>query len=153
MTAFVNPRLANRTDYLTFLRGIGITTAVLPDDSMWIGISYDVSIGTVNTLIAILCPPIYPLAVYNLGADRLLNFAQDQPNMSFFADFRANNGLMKFSPGLISSAGDQGTSDSFEVIAAAKNMTISDLQMMRTPYGRAYLGIAQSYGPTIWGLS
>ena len=35
----------------------------------------------------------------------------------------------------------------------AKLMTITNLEMTRTPYGRAYLGFAQEYGPVAWGLA
>ena len=35
---------------------------------------------------------------------------------------------------------------------AFDELTIGNLQNLKTPWGRVYLGIAQSYG-TLWGLS
>ncbi len=36
---------------------------------------------------------------------------------------------------------------------AAKNFTLANLQNLKTPWGRTYLGFAQAYGPSIIGLS
>lgn len=155
MSGFVTPRTPNLADYQTFLTEQGFTAIVLPPSSMWIPITFDIAVATVNPLLALAdCrAPIYSLCVYNLGADRLLNFAPDQPNQTFFATNRKKLQLLKFSAGLVASSSDNGTSGSKEVIRAAKNMTVTDLEMMKTPYGRVYIGFAQNYGPTIWGLS
>jgi hypothetical protein len=154
MTAFATPSKPNVDDYLLFLReGVGIGPAYLPDDSLWVQTTLDMAIGTVNDWINVADPRMYTIAVYNFGADRLLNFGLDEPGQCFFKDTRAALGLNSFSSGLISASADQGTSQSFEVIEAAKRMTITDLQMLRTPYGRVYLDIAQSYGSNIWGLT
>lgn len=160
MTAFATPGRPNLADYLLFIRqGLGIGPAYLPDDSMWIQATFDMSLGMVNLGLAALTMPgvtgstIYTLACYNFGADRLLNFALDMPGQSYFKDMRASLGLNAFSAGLVNASSDQGTSQSLEIIEAAKRMTITDLQMMRTPYGRAYLDFAQSWGSTPWGLT
>jgi|ERR1700733_470981 len=154
MSGFVYPTKPNTTDYLTFLRqGVGIPDADLPDDSMWVPVTLNIAIGQVSLQLACLNTPIYPLACYNLAADRLINYAIDLPQRSYFTDLRKSLGVTSFAAGLVSSSGDAGTSQSLEVIEAAKKMTLTDLQLAKTPYGRAYMGIAQSYGPTIWGLT
>jgi hypothetical protein len=154
MSGFVTPATPNVTDYTTFLRsGVGIPVADLPDDSMWIPTTLAIAIAQVNLALTCTVAPIYSLACYNLGADRLLNFALDLPQRSYFTDLRKTLGLLSFAAGLVASSSDSATSQSLQVIEAAKKMTLTDLQLAKTPYGRAYMGIAQSYGPTIWGLT
>ena len=154
MSGFVEPGKPNVTDYTAFLRGnVGISVADLPDDSMWITATLGIAIAQVNLALTRLVRPMYCLAVYNLGADRLINFALDLPQRSYFADLRKSLGVTVFAAGLVSSSSDAGTSQSLQVIEAAQKMTLTDLQLAKTPYGRAYMGIAQSYGPTIWGLT
>lgn len=157
---FATPLTPNATDYLAFLReGVGIGPAYLPDDSMWVGATLAMASATVDLNLAAFGSPTlgqpspYVLACYNFAADRLLNFAIDQPGQSYFKDMRASLGLNSFSPGVVSSSSDQGTSQTLEVIEVAKRFTITDLQMMKTPYGRIYLDFAQSFGPTPWGLT
>ena len=151
--SFATPTKPNLTDYLVFIRGCGIGANFLPDNSMWIGITFTVAMDTVNLTLNCADPQIYTLAIYNLGVDRLLNFAQDVSGQTFFQQMRKDLGLLAFASGLVSSSSDQGTSQSLEVIKAAKGMTITDLQLARTIYGRTYLGFAQQYGPNIWGLT
>jgi len=142
--------------YLAFLReGVGIGPEYLPDDSLWVQATFDMARATVNdALIWADCGrSVYTMAVYNYGADRLLNLANDAAGQCFFRDLRSSLGLHSFSAGLVVSSSDQGTSQTLEIIAAAKSMTLTDLQMMKTPYGRAYLDYAQNYGGNIWGLT
>lgn len=156
MTNFANPGEPNEADYLLFLRqGVGIRAEDLPADSMWIPATFGMAVGTVTLALDLsTVTPIYSLAVYNFGADRLINFALDQPNRSFFTDLRNRLGITSFAAGLVSSSGDNaGSSQSLEVIEAAKRLTVTQLQMMKTPYGRNYIGFAQQYGPTVWGLT
>ena len=152
--SFTQPTKPNTVDYLTFIRnGLGIGPAFLPDDSFWIQGTFSMAIATVNDALNRVDGTIYTLAVYNFAADRLLNFALDEPGQSYFRDMRSTLGLNSFSAGLVNASADQGTSQSLEIIEAAKHMTITDLQLMKTPYGRVYLDFAQSYGSTIWGLT
>ena len=159
MSGFTQPTTPNTVDYLTFIRqGLGIGPAYLPDDSFWIQGTFSMAMSLVNDVLRKVPtanggPSVYVLAVYNFAADRLLNFALDQPGQSYFKDMRAALGLNTFNAGLVNASSDQGTSQSLEIIEAAKRMTITDLQMMKTPYGRAYLDLAQSYGAAIWGLT
>ena len=48
---------------------------------------------------------------------------------------------------------DVSTSQSLAQPTWAAGLTIGQLGMMRTPWGREYLSYAQSFGPTIWGVT
>ncbi len=103
-------------------------------------------------------PSYYAWAVYNLAAHLLIMWAPDNPalappNNTFFADLRDKYGLNSFTPGVIQASHDQGTGQAFIVPDFVKNMTMADLAYLKTPWGRAYMGLAQAYGPTIWGLT
>lgn len=154
--SFANPNQPNQADYLLFLRnGVGIGPAYLPDNSMWITTTLNMAIAMVVTELQFADPTgtMYTLACYNFATDRLLNFAIDLPGQTYFQNARQTLGLNSFSAGLIIASSDQGTSQAMQAPDWAKSMTITDLQMMRTPYGRVYLDFAQSYGPNIWGLT
>lgn len=139
--------------YLVFIRDfMGIDPDVLPDDSPWIESTFDFASAQVNTQLQTV-PLVYLGAVYNLGGSLLLNFAQDVEGQTYFKDLRAELHLTAFVPGVILSAADVTTSDSFVVADFFKNLTIGDLQRLKDPYGRQYLDFAQQAGPTIWGIS
>jgi hypothetical protein len=141
---------------------MAIPVDALPDDSPYITMAYDVALEIVNVQIAAVSAMLYDLGVYNLAGDNLLNYAQDKdgappvegsaPPAAYFANARNKFNLTGFVPGVIQSAGDEGTNSSYVVQEAAKQFTLSDLQHLKTPYGRQYLGIAQRAG-TVWGLT
>lgn len=160
--------------FVEFVRNImGINTTVLPDDSLTIPLAYQVAVAIVNPALrgvgipaagAAAASTVYALAVYNLAGDNLINYAQDlpgaalvegsgDPGQPYFAWLRKQWNVFGFVSGVISSSSDDGTSNSMVVQEAAKNFTLSDLQNLKTPYGRTYLSLAQAYGPSTWGLS
>lgn len=172
-----SPTLAG---FILFVRNtMGISTTVLPDADPVIPMAFAVALAIVNP--ALQCVPIpsadaagvslnsggltiYTLACYNLAADNLLNYAQDQsgaaivegsgdPGLPFFQWTRKQLNMLGFVPGVIQSSNDETTGESFVVQEAAKNFTLKDLQNLKSTYGRTYLGLAQSYGPATWGLS
>ena len=96
---------------------------------------------------------MYDLAVYNLAASNLLNYAQDQEGRRYFARLRKKLNITGFVSGVVQSTGDEGTNVSLVVQDAAKAFTLANLNQLKDPYGRAYLSIAQSYGPSTWGMS
>ena len=157
---------------------MGISTSVLPDGAPVIGMAFAVALGLVNPALRIAHIPsqdssgaqlngggltFFALAVYNLAGDNLLNYAQDQPGapnvkgskppMPFFAWTRKQWNINGFVSGVIQSAGDETTNQSMVVQDAAKAFTLANLQQLKTPYGRQYLAIAQSFGPETWGIS
>lgn len=96
---------------------------------------------------------MYVLAVYNLGVHQLLKIGQDLPNQTFFAQMRQTYRLTSLVPGPVMASGDQATSETLVVPEFFKNLTLSELDLLKTPYGREYMGYAQMYGPTIVGVS
>ena len=143
---------------------MGIPPGALPDNSVWLTYAYDAAYATVNTQLSTVPGPFYMLAVYNLGGDNLVNWAQDdvQPpypfptnnptGLLYFAYLRDQFKINAFVPGVINSSSDEGTSQSMDTLDAYKNFTLSNLQNLKTPWGRTYLGFAQRVG-TLWGLT
>lgn len=148
--------MATLAGFTAFLRNIvGITTLNLPDCSPVIPFAYEISIATVNLAIRQASCIIYDTAVYNLATDTLINYAPDQVGQSppkFFEDLRESYSINAFVAGVISSTSDQATGETMLVPDFFKGLTFSDLAELKTPYGRAYLAIAQKYG-TLWGLT
>ena len=101
-------------------------------------------------------PTVYCWAVYNLGGALLADYAQDdplaKPPQTYWTDLRKNLGLNSFTPGVIQSASDQGTSQSMMLPEFLNGLSMMDLQLMKTPWGRTYMMIAQAWG-SVWGLS
>jgi hypothetical protein len=170
----MQPTLAG---FLNFVRQVmGITTAQLPDASPVIGFALSVALGIVNPALRAACIPqtdgagvqlnmgglsIYVLAVYNLAGSNLLSYAQDpeppvvyKDNLPFFEYTRKRWKIDSFVSGVVQASSDESTSVSLVVPEAFKNLTIANLTSLKDPYGRAYMGLAQSYGPTgPWGIS
>lgn len=143
-------------DYQTFLSTVvGVPTAALPVDSPWIAWTFNAALLKVNYALAV--AGTYTFAVYNLAASLLINYAPDQTGQTYFQALRGNAqggfNTNAFAAGVVAAAGDHGTSSSLVVPEFFKNLTLSDLQRLKDPFGRTYLEISQDYGPTIWGLS
>lgn len=147
------PTTPTLADYLAFIRSTGITPAALPDASPSIQTSYDLAFATVNPYFASVVPELYVVAGYNLGVDILYNIAQDTPPSTFFADARKAWNIYGFVAGVVNSASDQGTSDGLVVPDFFSQLTFSDLQNLKTPWGRAYLALAQKWGPDLFGIT
>jgi hypothetical protein len=140
--------------FVVFLQTVvGFSTTVLPADDLQIEYAYCVAKATINYFLRCLPSIIYRTALYNLATDTLINVAMDQPGSCFFEDLRRKMGMTQFVGGVIKNACGQGTQESLDVPIGFNNLTIADLQNLKTPYGRVYLGIAQSYGPSLWGIS
>lgn len=147
----MTPTLAG---FLTFIRtAMGITTAQLPDSSPVISMAYDVAIEIVNVALNYASSTIYTLAVYNLAGSNVINFAQDTPPSTYFADIRKQWNVLNFIPGVIQGSGDEGTNQSFLVPEFMKNFTLANLQQIKDPFGRQYIMFAQSFGPTVFGMN
>jgi len=151
---------ASQSGFQTFVTTVmGIPTTALAVNDPVIAMAYNIAVDIVNSdLLAI--PDLYALAVYNLAASNVINYAQDIPNgptnnegLLYFAALRKQWGLNSFSPGLVQSTSDGGTSSSMALPNWTSGLTLSDLQLLNDPYGRRYLAIAQKVGPSLWGMS
>jgi hypothetical protein len=137
---------------------MGVPSGSMPPND-WLQIAYDESINLTYWALATVpsqptTPSIYAFAVYNLGCAFLLEFAQDDPasTNTFWTDLRNTLGINSFNFGLITSAADQGTAESMYIPEAIKGMTLMDLQLAKSPWGRKYLMIAGQWG-SIWGIT
>jgi hypothetical protein len=139
--------------FLLFLRQqVGITTDNLPDDSIQITWAYNYAIEQVNTDIATVSALSYLIAVYNLATHILINIAIDQTGSTYFAQAQDKFGLARFTAGPISSSADVSTAESFATPDFVKNLSVNDLNMLKTPWGQEYMSIAMKYG-SLWGIS
>jgi hypothetical protein len=168
MAGFATPTVPNLPDFWDFLNtSVQIPTAALPTDSPWPGYAFNQALATVLTVPAWGCwppgtnPPsnplgiLYTLAVYNLATHLLFMITPDQSGQTYFTNARSSTGYNLISPsmGLVTTTFDQGTGATVASPKWAAGMTIAQLEMYRTPWGRAYLSFAQSYGPSIVGLT
>lgn len=166
-------------EFTVFVRGVmGIPTGVLPDDSQSLKFALAVAMAIVNPALKKVPIPkydaenvqltsgtssIYVLAVYNLGGDNLINFAQDAPDappvsgssppLPYFAYTRKTLNINGYVSGTISGSNDESTGQTLVVPDAVKAYTLANLQQSKTPWGRQYIALAQSYGPYTWGIS
>lgn len=163
MSTTLGPTLAG---FNTFVRDVmKIDPTFLPVDDPLIGYAYASSQAIVNPSLGgvipgqwTMPPPVaqwspFALATYNLAGSNIIHFAQDQPGRTYFRDLRTQYRIDSFTPGIVSSTSDGGTSTSLLNPDFMKGLTLANLQQLKDPWGRQYLMFAQSYGPTIWGIS
>jgi len=135
--------------YITFIRSnMGVTSEQLPDDSPDIPLTYNAALDWVNTDILHYAPRMYDLCVYNLAASFLVNWS----GADVFVKYRESFNLNNLYAGVISASSDESTSQTRLIPDFFKNLSLADLQMLRDPYGRQYLMIAQQFG-SLWGLT
>lgn len=156
-------------DFNSFIKDVmKVPPAALPANSPWPGMAFAIALSIVNTSLQAVAIPqfdaagaqlntggfsIYSQAVYYLAADTLLNITPDVPGFRYFASQRRKFNLVGFVSGVVQSSNDETTGVSMVVQEAAKAFTIKDIQNLKTPYGRMYLQLAQSFGPATWGIT
>lgn len=135
--------------FIDFVRtDMGIDATQVPDNSTSISLAYGGAVEWVNPDIEMVMPLFYATAVYNLAASFLVNYGTE----SALADAREKLKLNDFSAGVIAGASDNATSAQRLVPDFFKDLSLADLQMLKDPWGRRYLMIAQQFG-SLWGLS
>src|ERR1700760_4633515 len=90
--------------FIAWVRAVmQIPTDVLPDDSPAFTFAFELSQAVVNRYLQRASPPIYTAAVYCLGGDNLINWAEDPPDapvykngLPFFAFMRKQYGINDF---------------------------------------------------------
>lgn len=150
--AYANPTYPNLPDFIVFCRGQGVSVTFLPDASEYFIAAFDWA-ESVALYVPQMNSIIYVGATYNLGLHNLIKVAQDEAGQTFFVDQRAAYKMLQFITGAISSSGDQGTNQSFAVSDAVKNLSLSGIDLLKTPWGREYLEYAQQYSDGIVGVS
>jgi hypothetical protein len=162
------------TGFIWFLQNIvGIPALYLPTDAPVISWAYNIVVDTVNPIFQTVpswqmpsTQLIYTQMVYNLGAHDIILWAQDvEPPptppykvdsngnpIGYFEYMRQKFGLNTLVPGVVTATFDQGTGTTLAVPEGLKNLTISDLGLLQTPWGRVYLGYAQAWNRP-WGIS
>lgn len=139
--------------FTDFLRNVvGIPTAALPVDSPYIALAYNVAVENVYWLIDCVAPYSYEACVYNFGTNFLINICPDTPPSTYFADLRTKFNLLTFTVGPVDSTHDESTGETMFVPDFYKNLNLAELGLLKTPWGRTYLAIAQQMG-TNWGIS
>lgn len=153
---------------------MGIPASALPADSAVLEDSYDFGVTVVNPLLNLAGGFIYSLALYNFAGHWLVAWAPDQPNSYFpsppaeppstvtdptkntgyFQWLRSPQGfnLNAFVPGVIRASNDVSTGQSLVVPKQLETLGLMDLEMVKTPWGRMYLDLAQMAG-TDWGIT
>jgi hypothetical protein len=149
--AWANPNSPNLPDFMLFVYDyMQIDPVYLPNDSPFFGYAFNQAMATV-----IRAPRLgfdYTLAVYNCGGHILIRITPDQPQRDFFKGKRVEYNLLKLSAGVVAGSSDEGTSETLAVPDAIRQLTIGDLQFMKTPWGREYLTFAQDFGG-VFGIS
>ena len=139
--------------FITFCRRIvGIPADDMPDADPGFQQALDYASLWIPTELAALMPQLYVLAIYNWGASLVIQFQQDASGQVFFTNARSSFGVSNFVPGVINSASNEATSQSMTIGAGLQNMTLTDMQRVKDPYGRAALAILQDLG-TLWGVT
>jgi hypothetical protein len=95
--------------------------------------------------------------------DSLINVVTDDPSapnvpgtnppQKYWAYQRSIYKIDNFTPGVVSSTSDNGSSVGLDNPEMMVQLNMMDLQNMKTPWGRRYMTIAQQMGPTAWGIS
>lgn len=148
--AIVNPPTLE--GFIAWTRAVmGIPTTVMADADPGYAYAFEVAMDIVPRDLNRI-PSIFTLTVYNWGGSLLIQFQQDPPGYTFFADARKSFGVNSFTAGVIDSAADATTSESIAVGEGLKNLDMLSLQRIKDPYGRQALAFMQSLG-TLWGLT
>lgn len=144
--------MASVAGLLTWLRTYaGISAEVLPDTSPYLYEAYATASDLTNTDLNII-PRQYDNAVYNLTTHVLLNWCPDQPGQTFFATLRTKYNLNGFTAGVVSASSDESTSVTLTSPDIMKNLNFNDLDLTKTPFGRAYMQAAGQFG-NLYGVS
>jgi len=151
--AFENPSTPNLADFTVYVYEQGVPEADLPPDSQYLVWAYNTALPKTLRAPPCIVPILYVLAVYQLGMHTLLKIAQDQPDQTFFAAQRTTYKLLSFVAGPVFYSMDQATSNSLKAPDFLSGLTMSGLDLLKTPWGQEYLAYSQAFGPTTVGVS
>jgi hypothetical protein len=156
VSGFQSPTLAG---FLTFLADfVGIPSAYLPANSPFPQFALDQAQRfVIRAHQRFGGGPDYTLAVYNAATHILITIAPDQPGRAneegSFTRMRRDAGLNKpDAAGVVTATSDNGTSTTLATPDALRQLTLTDLNFMKTTFGQSALAFNQDYGP-IFGVS
>jgi len=115
--------------------------------------SLDRAQGTVNDSLSLAAPSMYTGAVYNLATHFMITYCPDQPGQTWWQQKREFFRLTDPILGIVQSTGNDVSNTTYLNPEQFKSLTLGDLQLMKTPYGREYLADAQAYGFEPWGMT
>ena len=144
------PTLAGFQDFVS--NYMNIPASALPVGAPAVAFAFQIATDLVNPVLNCVSPDLFTLATYNLAGSNLIEYAPDQTGQTFFADARKFYGVSSFAPGLVQSTSDNSTATSLSMPKFTENLSLSDLQLLKNPWGRRYLEIAAKAGP-LWGMS
>lgn len=163
--AWTNPSTPNLPDYVDFVHNtMVISPLIIPSSSPYLGYALNQALGIIIGMPS-WCPPQaaslpgysgdigYVLAVYNCAGHIQLSITPDQPMRTTLEELRGKFKLNNPYNGVVESSSDQGTSESLAIPDSLRNLTLMDLNMMLTPYGRTALAWNQQFGSGVFGLS
>ncbi len=152
--SFVTPTTPNLTDFLTFAQAQGVPSGDVPTagdnvfQPQWaLDDALDRVIG--QNMLASEATMRYVLAVYNLALHIWITQGDDLTGETFFTDTRTAMNLLSFLGGVILASGDGPTSQTIAVPEQLKGISIDDLELIKTPWGRRYMGYKQMYGRNV----
>lgn len=150
---FLLPNQPNIVDFEWFLsNSVQIPPAALPASSPW------PQYALTQALHLTPCGPggiMYTLVVYNCATHILFTITPDVAGQNFFSTARSKEGFSLVNPivGVVAATTDESTTTTLSSPDWTKRITVSQLNFMRTPWGREYLGWIQSAGPYPVGLT
>ena len=124
----------------------------MPEDDAGFQLALDYSVLWIPLNLNVYSPALYTNAVYNWAASFLIQYQQDQSGQVFFTNARSSFGINNFMAGVINYASNDATNQSMTVGKGLQDMSLTDLQRVKDPYGRAALAILQDLS-TLWGLT
>lgn len=150
MTVSPPPTLAGFQTFVSNYMGVP-STALDPGGDV-VATAFQIAQDLVNPVLGFVTPDLFTIATYNLAGHQLIEYAPDQTGQTYFENLRKSFALNAPAVGVVQSAGDNGTSASVVTPDFMAHLSLSDLQLMKTPWGRRYLEIAQKFG-ALWGIS
>lgn len=144
----------NLVDFTTYVGNQGVPAAALPVDSPYLQYALDWAENRALHDPTGHVPGMeYVFACYNAGLHFLLREAPDQIGQNFFTNARQQYGLSSFVAGPVLSSSDSGTSQSLAGSNGVRDLPLSAMDLIKTPWGAAFLAYQQSFGPNLMGLT
>lgn len=144
----------NLVDFTTYVTNQGVPTAALPADSPYLQYALDWAVNRALQDPTGNVPAMaYVIACYNGGMHFLIRECPDQAGQTFFQNARTQYNMTAFVAGPVVSSSDSGTSQTLAGSEAIRNLPLSAMDLIKTPWGQQFLAYQQEWGPNLMGLS